>query len=112
MWAGAAVLNPTGKIEEILQRANICSIINGKLANCYSKKDYILKYAFMKVMSDFPPIGIIPIFDEIPEDYCKFEQNALKLKKAFNYDCTKEAPGHTAYSDNCNLILDKIPYSF
>jgi hypothetical protein len=40
-------MNPSGKIEEIHHRATVCGIANGRVNNCYSKKDYILKYAFV-----------------------------------------------------------------
>ena len=33
------------------------------------------------------------------------------FKKAFNYDVTVEAPGHTLYSESANQILEKIQYS-
>jgi hypothetical protein len=65
-WGGAAVMNPSGKIEEIHHRATVCGIANGRVNNCYSKKDYILKYAFVGQMSKFNPIGLVPIFEEIP----------------------------------------------
>lgn len=73
---GAAVMNPNGKIEEIYSRSNICSIINGKLTNCYSFKDYVLKYMLFGVISKFEPVGMIPIFEEIKEE------EDQKLKKA------------------------------
>ena len=34
------------------------------------------------------------------------------FKKAFNYDVTVEAPGHTLYSESANQILEKIQYSY
>ena len=68
LWGGAAVLNPTGKLDEIQQRAAFCAVACGRIINCYSKKDYILKYAFMYRMSKFEPIGLNPIFDEMPTE--------------------------------------------
>ena len=68
LLGGAAVLNPTGKVQEELNMSNTCAMANGKLCNCYSKKDFVLKYMFMSVLSDYKPIGLIPIFEDIPED--------------------------------------------
>jgi hypothetical protein len=48
-----------------------------------------------------PPIGLIQIFKEIPED----NDGEQKLKSAYNYDCTTECPGHMTYMEGCNLIL-------
>ena len=51
------------------------------------------------------PIGLIPIFEELKKDM----QSVLDpYKKAYNYDVTAEAPGHTLYSEGANLILEKI----
>jgi len=41
---------------------------NGRVNNCYSLKDYILKYAFMYKMSKYEPIGLVPIFEEMPNE--------------------------------------------
>ena len=65
----------------------------------------------MPIMSNYEPIGLVPIFEDIPEER-ENENTKVKYKKAFNYDCTVEAPGHTLYSENCDKILEKIPYSF
>jgi hypothetical protein len=35
----------------------------------------------------------------------------MGMKKAHNYDCTVEIPGHMKYMEGCNIILDKIPYA-
>lgn len=61
-WGGAAVLNPGGKYSEVEQRSLVCGMANGRINNCYSKKDYILKYGFMNIMSKYEPIGMVPIF--------------------------------------------------
>ena len=102
-------MNPSGKIEEIHHRATVCGIANGRVNNCYSKKDYILKYAFVGQMSKFNPVGLVPIFEEIPS---QIQDVSSKFKKAHNYDVTVEAPGHTWYSENANLILEKIKLSY
>jgi hypothetical protein len=47
LWGGAAVLNPTKKLEEIEQNSIICGIANGRVNNCFSLKDAILKYALL-----------------------------------------------------------------
>eukprot|EP00347_Sterkiella_histriomuscorum_P010579 403375736 len=117
LWGGAAVLNPKNTNDEILQKSKICGIINGKLSNVYSLKDYILKYTFVGVMSDIEPIGLIPIFEDVPEvlKTNNLSQEQIKLtslKKAYNYDCTIECPGHMTYSIGANLILEKIKNSF
>ncbi len=66
----------------------------------------------MPVMSKYKPIGLIPIFNEIPsENYCE-DDSFKRLKKAHNYDCTVQAPGHTLYNDSADAILERIPHSF
>ena len=47
-------------------------------------------------MSKYDPIGVIPIFEEIPQD---FETQLSSMKRAYNWDVTIEAPGHTLYSE-------------
>jgi hypothetical protein len=67
-WGGAAVLNPTLKLEEIEQNSLICSMANGRINNCYSLKDYVLKTALAYGIWKAQPIGIIPIFEELKKD--------------------------------------------
>ena len=68
-------------------------------------------------MSKFEPIGLIPIFEDVPE-YKRFKNmtphqaKMTTLKKSHNYDCTVECPGHMTYSVNANLVLEKIPNAF
>lgn len=104
-WGGAAVLNPTGKLEEIYQNARICGIANGRVNNCYTDKDQVLASGFMWLISEFKPIGIIPIFEEMPKEIVDI---ASPFKRACNYDVSEESPGHTLYNENANLILEKI----
>jgi hypothetical protein len=47
LLGGAAVLNPNGTQKEIYKWSKYCTIINGRLNNCYSNLDYVLKYMFM-----------------------------------------------------------------
>ncbi|CDW87868.1 UNKNOWN [Stylonychia lemnae] len=117
LWGGALVLTPQGKYEEIIQKSKLCGVVNGKLSNVYSLKDYVLKYMFMSVMSKFEPIGMIPIFEDVPEyqrtrNMTPHAAKMSTLKKAHNYDCTVECPGHMTYSVGANLVLEKIPNSF
>lgn len=102
------MLNPNGLEEEFTQKSQWCSIINGRLSNCYSQADYVLKYMFMPMMSKHAPIGLIPIFEAIEDD----KDGTKGLKKAFNYDCTVETPGHMTYMESGGLILAKIPHSY
>lgn len=62
------MLNPGGKYSEVEQRSLVCGMANGRINNCYSKKDYILKYGFMNIMSKYEPIGMVPIFEDIPSE--------------------------------------------
>jgi len=105
LWGGAAVLNPTLKKEEIEENSLICSMANGRVNNCYSLKDYVLKTALAYGIWKAQPIGIMPIFEDLKNDI----QGVFDpLKRAFNYDVSVEAPGHTWYSEGANLILEKI----
>lgn len=81
-------------------------MINGRLSNCYSLKDYVLKYILVK-MNGRKPIGLQEIlnnFEDLNGSKC--------LKNAHNYDFTIECPGHMTYMKNCNLILEKISYAY
>ena len=102
-------MNPTGKIEEIQQRSLFCGMANGRVNNCYSLKDYILKYAFMYKMSKYEPIGLVPIFEEMPNE---LQDVKTKYKRAHNYDVTEEAPGHCWYNESAGIILEKIKLSY
>lgn len=102
------MLNPNGLEEEMIQRSQWFSIINGRLSNCYSNLDYVLKYMFMPFMTKQSPIGLQPIFESIEHD----DDGEKGLKKAFNYDCTIEAPGHMTYMESGGVILEKIPHSY
>ena len=109
LWGGASVLNPTGKLEETMQKSIICGMVNGRVNNCYSDKDYVLKYGFMSMMSKFEPIGMVPIFEDMPTEL----QDIKSLcKRAYNYDVSEEAQGHSEYSENANVILEKIKHSY
>ena len=67
LWGGAAVLNPNETPLETQAKAKLCGVVNGRLSNCYSVKDYVLKYMFMPFMSKVEPIGLVPIFEDIAE---------------------------------------------
>lgn len=82
---------------------------NGRVNNCYSLKDYVLKTALAYGIWKAEPIGIIPIFEELNKD---MQSVFDPFKKAFNYDVTIEAPGHTWYSESANQILEKIQNSY
>jgi hypothetical protein len=109
LWAGAAVLNPTGKRAETEQRSIFSGMANGRLNNCFSLKDYVLKYGFMNMMSKYEPIGLVPIFEDMPTE---LQDIKSQCKRAFNYDCTEEAPGHSEYNEAAKNILEKIKYSY
>ena len=68
LLGGAAVLNPEGTDKEIFKLSKYCTIINGRLNNCYSSLDYVLKYFFMKFFCKISPIGLMPIFDKITKE--------------------------------------------
>lgn len=109
LWGGAAVLNPTGKLSEIQQNSMVCSIANGRVNNCYTDRDQVLGSGFMWLISDYKPIGIIPIFEEMPSEIADISS---KYKRAHNYDVSEESPGHTLYNEAANLILEKIRQSY
>ena len=71
-------------------------------------KDYVLKYMFMPIMSKVEPIGLIPIFEDVPEVKRSEDTSQAKLKKAWNYDVTVECPGHVTYMEGSAQILDRI----
>jgi len=105
MMGGAALLDPNKKgITEELEKARIFGLVNGRLTNCHSAKDYVLKYIFMGHICKQVPIGLKPIFESVTEG----EQAKHKLKKAENFDCTKEAKGHMKYQPAYGIILKKM----
>lgn len=88
-----------------------CDIINGRLTNCFSLKDYVLKYMFMPVMSPtVEPIGMGPILTPLKEENEK-DPTRNNFKVAHNFDCSVEAPGHMTYMETGNLVFEKIPYA-
>lgn len=63
LWGGAAVLSPNGIMNEITKRFFHCNLVTGRLSNCYSLKDYVLKYMYMPAVSPkMEPIGLSLIF--------------------------------------------------
>jgi len=109
LWAGAAVLNPTGKLAETVQRATFCGMANGRINNCFSLKDFVLKYGFMNMISKYEPVGLVPIFEEMPTD---IQDVKSPCKRAYNYDVTEEAPGHSEYHEAASVILERVYESY
>ena len=102
---GAAVLGSKENEDNLAEWNKHCKIINGRISNCYSYADMVLKYMFSFITSH-TPIGLSPIFEE--EQF----KDSEKVKKAYNYDCTLEAPGHMTYMEALDKVLAKIPYSY
>ena len=66
--------------------------VAGKIFNCYSTKDWVLKFLYQPIVRK-KPVGI----NEIPD--------------AINFNVTEEAGGHTQYKDHLVAVLDKINYN-
>ena len=81
-----------------------CSVVNGRLFNLYSPKDSALSTAFPRMHPGQVPIGIGPIFTDVPED----EEGKLGVKKAHNIDVVEVSPGHTDYKHCCPKFLPMI----
>jgi hypothetical protein len=106
VWAGAYVIDHTGMDEEIVEKSEACTVINGNLNNCYSLKDGALKGFKSQLYPGKVPVGFKPIFDNIPEK----DQDRCKLAK--NYNLTEECPGHVVYATNCGSWLYKVDDSY
>ena len=71
--------------------------IGHRLINCYSQKDFVLKYWLKTISYSLKPIGAEPIF-------CS--NNKIK-----NVDITKEVKGHLEYKENMAKILFKSDFN-
>ena len=100
-WAGAYVLDVTKTYEEVREKSQNCSVINGNLNNLYSKTDGVLK-GMPILYTGTKAIGLSPIFENIKEE------DKETCKQAINYDVTIESPGHSTYGPNCGQFLHKI----
>lgn len=65
--------------------------IGGRIINCYSKNDYVLKYIFKILKSKVTPVGLVPLDDN---------------GKVFNIDLAKQIRGHLKYQNLFEDILD------
>lgn len=63
---------------------------------------------FMPFLTKQMPIGLQPIFENVEQD----NDGKKGLKKATNFDCTIEIPGHMYYMESGGIILAKIPHSY
>ena len=82
---------------------------NGRINNCFSEKDYVLRYGFMNMVSKYEPIGLVPIFEDMPTE---LEDVRTLCKRAYNYNVTEEAPGHSEYHEAAKEILEKVKESY
>jgi hypothetical protein len=71
--------------------------VAGKLSNCYSSKDGILKYLFKLVRFDTKPCGL-NLIDE-------------KSKKVKNYDVSEKVKGHLEFIDSLEYILNTVDFN-
>ncbi len=76
-------------------------VINGRIVNCYSKEDYILKYVF-QLSEEQKPIGM----DELKWKEIK-GQNNLYCPKIENIDLTDLKMGHLDYRNEMKEIVKR-----
>ena len=78
LWAGAYVIDvkKPKNLEEIREKSQYCTVVNGNLNNLYSDQDNILKVAFPVVFKGMKCVGLYRIFEDIEEsDDCKLAVN-------------------------------------
>ena len=92
----------TDTYEEVREKSQACTVINGNLNNCYSKKDTALMGFKSELYPGKVPVGFKPIFEEIKEE------DRATCKPAVNYNLTKECPGHSIYAEVCGIFLRMI----
>lgn len=73
--------------------------VSGKVINCYSHNDGLLKYLLKLVKAKIKPCGINPILNE--DNHPKFE----------NYNFSDFIDGHLSYNKNFYKILQKIDFN-
>jgi hypothetical protein len=87
-----------------------CSVISGRLFNCWCDKDKALGIVFPRLNPGQVCVGLGPIFtaEQVPRD----ENGDLGCKTAHNFDVGADAPDHLYYKDGCTKFLPTLTQSF
>lgn len=104
LWAAAYTVELTGEYEEKREKAEACTVCNGRFNNCFSVGDHAMT-AFMKVM--YPgktPVGYYAIFAKGTETEIR-EEDVPNCKIPENYDLSEICPGHGIYAEKCGVFL-------
>lgn len=62
LWAGAEVIDPKKTEAERMRKSFHCSVVSGRLINCWSAKDTALSIGFPRFHPGQVPVGTGPIF--------------------------------------------------
>lgn len=77
-WAGAYMVDHSKTYEEIKEKSEWCTVVNGNLFHLWSKKDPAMPLMSRGVGYPTEAIGAKPIFTEITEEdkpFCKWTLN-------------------------------------